>query len=250
MVPFKVNNNRLPQGDLEFVAFLNGMRKTKSEVGVIIPTLNEEKTIASVIERTKFYVDKILVIDGGSEDRTVEIAKEIGIDVVFQESRGKGAAMREAFDHIDSEFIVVLDADGSMRPEEIPNFLKGIYSGADIVKGSRFIYNGDSEDITFFRRFGNSLFISLINLMWGTNYTDLCYGFMAFRKDAIEKLSPILRSKGFGIETEIIIKAKKLGLRTVEVPSVELKRLFGNSKLNTFRDGLKILMTILREIFL
>ena len=245
----KVNITFSPKKDLEKEIVYYTTNKT-SNIGIIIPTLNEEKTIASVIEQTKLYADKVLVIDGDSEDRTVEIAKEMGAEVIFQESKGKGAALREAFNKIDSEFIVMLDADGSMRPEEIPNFLKGIHSGADIVKGSRFIDGGDSKDITFFRRFGNSLFIYLINLIWNTNYTDLCYGFMAFKKDAIKKLNPILYSKGFNIETEIIIKANKLGLRTVEVPSLELKRLFGNSKLNMFKDGLKICMTILREVFI
>ena len=239
----------MPQSDLRVLGNINDIRNNKSEVEVIIPTLNEGKTIGSVIERCFLYSDKVLVIDGGSGDGTVEIAKEMGARIMFQNSRGKGAALKEAFEYADSEIIVILDGDGSMRPEEIPIYLKEIYSGADIVKGSRFISGGHSEDITYFRKFGNTLFIILLNIISESNFTDLCYGFMAFRKDAVKKLIPILRSKDFDIETEIIIKAKKLGLRIVEVPSLELKRLFGKSKLNILKDGFKILLTIMREVF-
>lgn len=250
MTPDKVTHNRMPQSDLRVLGNLNDIRNIESEVEVIIPTLNEGKTIGSVIERCFLYSDKVLVIDGGSDDDTVEIAREMGALIILQNSRGKGGALKEAFEYADSEIIVMLDGDGSMRPEEIPFYLKEIYSGADIVKGSRFISGGKTEDITLFRKFGNTLFTILVNIISKSNFTDLCYGFMAFRKDAVKKLSPILRSKDFDIETEIVIKAKKLGLKIVEVPSLELKRLFGRSKLKSFRDGWKILMTIFREVFI
>lgn len=225
------------------------IRKSNSNVEVIIPTLNEEKTIGSIIEHAFMYADKVLVIDGWSDDGTIEIAKKMGARIMFQNGRGKGAALKEAIERVNSEIIVILDGDGSMNPEEIPMFLKGIYSGVDIVKGSRFLDEGNSEDISLLRRFGNTLFTILVNTIWKSNFTDLCYGFMAFRKDSIKKLNPILLSKGFAIETEIIIKAKKLGLKIIEVPSFEAKRLFGQSKLKNFRDGWEILTTILREAF-
>lgn len=232
---------------IEVVKSLMDISDLKSIVEVIIPTLNEEKTIGSIIERTFKYADKVIVIDGWSEDNTIEIAKSTGARIMFQNGRGKGAALREAFEHVSSDVIIILDGDGSMRPEEIPMFMKGIHSGADIVKGSRFIGKGNSEDISMFRRFGNTIFVILVNVIWKSNFTDLCYGFIAFRKDAAKKLSSNLQSKGFAIETEMLIKSKKLGFKIVEVPSLELKRSFGNSKLNAFRDGWKILRTIIRE---
>lgn len=213
----------------------------------IIPTLNEEKTIGSIVERSFLYVDNVLLIDGRSEDSTIDFAKNKGARIIFQNGRGKGSALKQAFDHVDSEIVVILDGDGSMRPMEIPLFLKEIYSGADIVKGSRFLLGGGSEDISMLRIFGNTLFVLLVNAIYGSNFTDLCYGFIAFRKESIKKLYPLLRSKGFAIETEILIKSKKLGMKIVEVPSFELKRKFGSSNLNTFRDGLKILLIILKE---
>ena len=220
------------------------------KIQAIIPTLNEEKTIVGVIEGTTLYVDSILVIDGKSEDDTVSLAKEKGAQILIQNGRGKGSALKEAFDYVESEIVVMLDGDGSMRPVEIPLFIEGIFSGADVVKGSRFLVGGGSEDISWLRVLGNTAFVLLVNLIYGTNFTDLCYGYIAFTKNALKKLSPNLRSQGFAIETEILIKAKKLNMKIIEVPSFELNRRFGTSNLHTFRDGFKILSMILTEISL
>ena len=241
-----ISSYNLPQK--EIVSSPNFERaQIELDVVAIIPTLNEEKNIGSVVKQTLSYVDSVVVIDGRSEDNTVKIAKETGANIIIQKSRGKGAALKEAFDHVDSEMYMVLDGDGSMRPQEIPLFRNEVYFGADVVKGSRFLRDGGSSDITLLRRLGNTFLLFLVNRIWGTNFTDLCYGFMAFRKDVAIKLSPILRSKGFNIEAEILIKAIKLNLKIKEVPSWELKRLHGRSKLNIFIDGFKILSTILRE---
>lgn len=217
---------------------------------VIIPTLNEEENIAEVIrELNQIGCPNILVVDGNSGDRTVEVAKEFGANVITQKGRGKGDALRQAFsyDGLDN-VIVIMDADGSMNPKEIPLFIKTLDSGADLVKGSRFLPYGYSEDMNLIRRIGNRFFLSLVNLFWCANYTDLCYGFGAFRKNAITKLCTYLRSTNFEIETEVFIKAKKLGLKIEEVPSVESRRRHGKSNLCIFRDGFRILKTIIEEL--
>lgn len=226
-------------------------KKGNSDVTVVIPTLNEEKSIAEVIrELSQMGYDNILVVDGNSRDRTVEIAKEFGANVIVQNGRGKGAALRQAFNHddLDGDVIVIMDADGSMDPKEIPVLIKALDSGADLVKGSRFLRYGYSEDMNLIRRIGNRFFLSLVNWFWSANYTDLCYGFGAFRRDAIEKLCPYLKSTNFEIETEVFIKAKKLGLKIREVPSIEFRRRHGKSNLSIFRDGFYILKTILEEL--
>jgi glycosyltransferase involved in cell wall biosynthesis len=218
---------------------------------VVIPTLNEEKSIAEVIrELNHLGYHSILIVDGNSRDRTVEIAKEFGVNVMIQNGRGKGAALRQAFNHyyLDSDVIVMIDADGSMNAKEIPVLIKALDSGADLVKGSRFLQYGYSEDMNLIRRIGNRFFLSLVNLFWSANYTDLCYGFGVFRRDAVRKLYPYLKSKNFEIETEIFIKAKKLGLRVVEVPSIEFRRKHGKSNLNAILDGFRILREIFEEI--
>ncbi len=136
-----------------------------------------------------------------------------------------------------------------MDPKEVPMFIEAMELGADVVKGSRFLPNGYSEDMDLIRKVGNKIMLLLVNFIWSTNYTDLCYGFMAFRRESLKKLSSRLNSTNFEIEAEICIKAQKLGLKVVEVPSVELRRGYGRSHLNTFRDGFLILLRVLREVF-
>src|SRR5208337_4837590 len=123
---------------------------------------------------------------------------------------------------------------GSMSPEEVPRFVEALLKGADVVKGSRFIDGGGTYDMTATRRIGNTLMALAVNILFGAKYTDLCYGFVAFNKKAIQKLAPLLESNNFEIETEIFIKAKKLGLKILEVPSVEYMRQNGKSNLNAF----------------
>jgi len=227
------------------------LKKTgNSDVTVIIPTLNEEKNIEGVIQKLhQMGYDNILVVDGNSNDRTVEVAKEFGVNIILQKGNGKGAALRQAFNHdgLDGDVVVIMDADGSMDPKEIPLFIDALDSGADLVKGSRFLRYGYSEDMNMIRWIGNRFFVSLVNWFWSANYTDLCYGFGVFNKDVIKKLYPYLKSTNFEIETEIFIKAKKLGLKVEEVPSIEYRRRHGKSNLSVFRDGFRILKTIVEE---
>ena len=122
-------------------------------------------------------------------------------------------------------------------------------SGVDVVKGSRFLPGGYSKDISFVRRTGNRILLSIVNLIWSTNYTDLCYGFMGFNRNGLKEISPYLSSQNFEIETEICIKAKKKGLKVLEIPSVEYARRYGKSNLKTFWDGFLIFKEILRELF-
>lgn len=221
------------------------------KIGVVIPTLNEEKSLALVLEELpKVGIDDVLIIDGNSVDKTVEVAKGFGANVVPQAGNGKGNAVCQAFcgGYLDVDAVVLLDADGSMRPAEIPLLVEKLASGADLAKGSRFIEGGHSEDLSLLRRFGNLLFLSMVKLFWRADYTDLCYGYAAFRKETVKKLGAILKSQNFEIETEVFIKAKKLGLKVAEVPSVELRRRYGKSNLNCFTDGFRILKTIIQEM--
>lgn len=229
------------------------MRRIKfqdTRVNVIIPTLNEGKNISDVITRLKIIGCKdILVVDGHSKDETVETARKLGAKVIHQNGLGKGAALRQAFEDscLDGDVIVIMDADGSMDPEEIRQFVEAIADGADVVKGSRFLPHGGSEDITSIRRFGNKILTTILNLLFFTNYTDLCYGFIAFNKAAITRLNGNLASENFEIETEICIKSKLLGLKVLEIPSIERPRRYGASNLRTFKDGFKIMGLLLKE---
>jgi glycosyltransferase involved in cell wall biosynthesis len=219
-------------------------------VNVIIPTLNEGKNISDIITRLKMIGCKeILIVDGNSEDNTVETARKLGARVIRQNGNGKGHALRQAFEDscLNGNVVVIMDGDGSMDPEEISKFVEALTDGVDVVKGSRFMSHGGSEDITPIRRVGNKILTKMLNFLFLTSYTDLCYGFIAFDREALNKLSGNLASKNFEIETEICIKSKILGLNVIEIPSVERTRRYGVSNLNTFVDGFKIMSLLLRE---
>lgn len=229
---------------------LRGQELSVADVGVVVPTLNEEKNIEDVLLSLKnqgYY--NILIIDGMSKDKTTNIATRNGVKVVLQNGKGKGSAIRQVFNngYLDADAVVIMDADGSMHPKEIHSLVEALNSGADIVKGSRFMSGGYSYDMSSLRRIGNMLMVAVVNLLWSAKYTDLCYGFAAFSKRAIKKLVPHLKSQNFEIETEIFLKALDLGLVVKEVPSTEFVRKNGQSNLNSFGDGFKILMKIAEE---
>jgi glycosyltransferase involved in cell wall biosynthesis len=218
-------------------------------VSVVIPARNEAEALPYVLEKIPPWVHEVILVDGLSVDETVAVAKRKlpQIRVVHQTGRGKGNALREGFFNAKGDVIVALDADGSMDPGEMNRFVELIEVGFDYVKGSRMMVGGSSEDLTRLRRFGNWVFRTLTNVITGSRYSDLCYGYFAVRRDAIDRLD--LRTDGFEIETEINIRAHRTGLRIGEVPSSELVRTHGTSQLSTFKDGLRILATIFRTSF-
>jgi hypothetical protein len=132
-----------------------------------------------------------------------------------------------------------------MSPEEIPRLVYPLEHGFDLTKGSRFMAGGGSLDITPTRRLGNHLLVEAANVLLGVHFTDLCYGFFALKRTFVESLD--LRSTGFEIETELIVRAQLIGLRIAEVPSVELPRRYGQSNLRTLHDGSRVVRTLLRE---
>jgi glycosyltransferase involved in cell wall biosynthesis len=210
-------------------------------ITVVVPAMNEERNIAWVLERIPSYVDEILLVDGHSTDDTVRVARQARpeVRVVAQRGCGKGAAMRTGFEDAVGDYVVVLDADGSMDPAEIDYYICALESGYDLVKGSRELRGGGSLDLTPLRRWGNRALVATVNLTWGSEFTDLCYGFLAFRRDRLADLA--LTGRGFEIETEITVNAIQAGLRIAEVPTVELSRHYGTSNLNAWRDGRRIL---------
>jgi glycosyltransferase involved in cell wall biosynthesis len=221
--------------------------RQRATVSVVVPARNEARNIGWVLRGLPSCVDEVVLVDGFSRDQTVEAAREARPDVVVVSQRGcgKGAAMRTGFERATSDFVVVLDADGSMDPGEVDDYVTALADGYEFVKGSRFLPGGGSLDFTRVRSVGNRTLVRAVNLLWGVPFTDLCYGYLAFRRDCLSALA--LTSPGFEIETEICIHAVQAGLRIAEVPSVELARQWGASNLHPVGDGLRILRTLLRE---
>lgn len=215
-------------------------------ISVVIPTLNEEQNLPLVLNVLPKYIDEIIIVDGHSKDNTVKIAKKYKAKVIYDDY-GKGSALIKGVKLAKGDIIITMDADCSNNVNELGLLIEGILTGHDICMGSRFIAGGGTSDMPFYRRWGNKFFVSLVNLFWRQNYTDLCYGYRSFKKGVFEKLH--LSSKGFSIETEISIKAAKKKLSVIEVPSFEKKRVHGVGKLRTFKDGWSILKRILNELF-
>jgi glycosyltransferase involved in cell wall biosynthesis len=216
-------------------------------VSVVIPAKNEARNLPWVLERLPSYVDEVIVVDGLSTDGTLDVARMILPDVVVvhEERPGKGAAMRAGIDVARGTYVVLMDADGSMDPAEIERYVTLLEAGYDLVKGSRNLPGGGSTDLTHLRAFGNSRLLDLANLLYGTNFTELCYGFVGLRRSAAPLL--YLDADGFEIETQIVTRAVRAGLRIAEVPSMEAPRRYGESNLRTFRDGWRVLRTLLAE---
>jgi glycosyltransferase involved in cell wall biosynthesis len=216
-------------------------------ISVVIPALNEADNLPHVLPRIPTWIDEVLLVDGESSDDTVRVARELWptIRVVPQMGRGKGAALRTGFAAATGDIIVMLDADGSADGREIPRFVDALIAGADVAKGSRFLGGGGSSDLTRLRRAGNRVLCGLVNVVYRTRYSDLCYGFNAGWVTALRRLH--LDCAGFEVETMLSVRSAKSHLRITEVPSFEAPRLSGQSNLRTFRDGWRVLCTIVRE---
>jgi hypothetical protein len=221
------------------------LRKTK--ISVVVPAMNEEKNIGQVLSELPDGLHEVILVDGNSKDNTVEAARAAypQIRVTTQSGRGKGDAFRTGFAAVTGNLIVMLDADGSADPAEIAGFVAALEAGADFAKGSRFLEGGGSADITLLRKLGNGVLSGSANMLHGTRFTDLCYGYNAFWARCLPFIS--LDVPGFEVETLINLRIAGAGMKITEVPSYEKERISGQSNLKTFRDGFRVLGTIFKE---
>ncbi len=224
-----------------------GPESRRPKVSVVIPAMNEADNLHFILPLLPALVDEVVLVDGRSTDGTVEVAWGLRHDlrVVKQTGKGKGNALAAGFEAASGDIIVMLDADGSADPGEIPRFLDALDQGAHFAKGTRFAPGGGSQDITRLRRAGNAVLTRFVNLLFGTRYSDLCYGYNAFFVDCLPYLN--VDCNGFEVETLMHVRAAKAGLRVTEVPSFEHSRISGASNLKVLRDGWRVLRTILRE---
>ncbi len=233
-------------------------RSVKPRVSVVVPTYNEAANLPHVFALIPEDVYEVIVVDGRSTDGTIETAQALRSDVkiVLQNRRGKGNATACGFAAVRGDIVVMLDADGSADPREIPLYVDALIRGADFAKGTRFATGGGSSDITVVRAWGNRWLNRIANVLFGTHYTDLCYGYNAFWMHCLPALElnadgaaqdRKLWGDGFEIETIINTRIAKANLRIVEVPSYEFDRIHGESNLNTWRDGTRVLRALMME---
>ncbi len=238
-----------------------GSEEPEPTVSVVIPAKNEAQNLPRVLAELPGDVYEVILVDGCSSDDTVKVAQWLRPDIITigQTRKGKGNALACGFAVATGDFIVMLDADGSANPSEIHRFVDALKEGADFAKGSRFIKGGGSSDISGFRRVGNYCLSRLANVLYGTRYTDLCYGYNAFRRDCLSVIgldgrviagtdgNTLLWGDGFEVETLINVRIAMAGLKVTEVPSFERRRGYGTSNLNAISDGLRVLRTIHAE---
>jgi glycosyltransferase involved in cell wall biosynthesis len=230
-------------------------------VSVVIPALNEARNLPYVFAKLPDGLHEIIVVDGNSADDTVATARRLRPDVriVIQNRSGKGNALACGFAAATGDIIAMVDADGSADPAEIPRFVEALLDGADFAKGSRFTDGGGSSDITRLRRLGNRMLSGLVNMLCGTKYSDLCYGYNVFWRRHVSVFGldaetdiPVgsgtrLWGDGFEVETLINIRIAQAGLKVKEVASYEYPRIHGVSNLNAASDGWRVLRTIIAE---
>jgi glycosyltransferase involved in cell wall biosynthesis len=223
--------------------------RREPRVTVVIPALNEAENLPHVLPKLGDFVDEVILVDGDSSDGTREVARALRPDIrtLEQIGRGKGNALCTGFAEATGDIIIMLDADGSTDPAEMPAFIGALLAGADFAKGSRFLQGGGTTDMPAYRRLGNKCFVLLVRLLFGGRYTDLCYGYNAFWSDLLPELA--LNGDGFEIETMMNIRTLRARLNVVEIASFEGERLSGVGRLRTIPDGWRVLKTIFRERF-
>lgn len=223
-------------------------RGASVSVDIIIPTLNEEKTIGNLlkeISNLNLPVEvSALIIDGGSTDKTVEICKKADVRTIRQKGRGKGRAMREAVEYSDADIVVFIDGDDTYSISEVGPLLDPLLTGkADMVVGSRLLGKREKGAISTFNTLGNILFNNTINFAIKSNVTDSLSGYRCFYRKTFMEL--VLFSDSFEIEVEMTVEALAKGYRVLEVPISYGRRRGTNTKLNPLDDGIKIGRTLM-----
>lgn len=236
------------------------VRPADPRVSVVIPARNEARNLEIILPKLP-PVYEVILVDGNSVDDTIAAAQRVmpDIRVVHQTRKGKGNALACGFEAVTGDVVVMFDADCSADPDEIPRFVQALVEGADVAKGTRYSLGGGSDDITIVRNLGNRGLNMLCNIILGTRYSDLCYGYNAFWADVLPEIGllsselpkptdgSMLWGDGFEIETVLTCRWSAAELAITEVPSHEKLRVHGSSNLNAVTDGIRVLKSIMHE---
>jgi len=216
------------------------------KISVIIPALNEEATIAKVVKdfRKNRKVSEVIVFDGNSTDKTRWFAEKAGAKVYVQDGKGKGTAVRDIFERIDTDVYVVVDGDDTYPADKLDELLKPVLENrADMVVGTRINKMSENGSLTRLHRFGNKVISKTMSVCFGTKLGDVLSGYRVMNRRLVKNIA--LTSKGFEIETELTIKSLIDNYRIMEIPVKYRKRTGkSTSKLSSSGDGYLIFYTI------
>ncbi len=220
----------------------------RPRVTVLVCTLDEAECLPHVLPAIPNWVDEVLVVDGGSTDGTVDVARSLraGVRVLRQPGRGKGEALKFGVKHADGDIIVTLDADGETDPLELSVFVGAVRGGCDFAKGSR-LAHGRPLRMPRYRWVGNKALALTFNLLYGARFTDVCSGYTAFRKSSFLRLG--LTYDDCAMEQQMLARARKLGMVIVEIPHRSGGRIAGTSKVSGIKQGLIDWLVIIKERF-
>ena len=231
------------------------------KVTLLIPTLNEEVGMKTIMPKVKKeWVDQILVVDGKSKDKTVEVARQLGYDVVIQETPGIRGAYMDALPHIKGDVILTFSPDGNSIPELIPACINKLKEGYDMVIVSRYAEGAKSYDDDVVTGFGNKLFTNTINFFHGGKYTDAMVIYRAYATKLVKELD-LDKDSSFKTEEKLFrtkiswepllsIRAAKRKLKVVDIPGDEPVREGGERKLQVLKWGAAYMFEVIREIFI
>ena len=219
-----------------------------SNLTLIIPAKNEKESLPKVLdELAKFNFKRNIILEA-SDKLTIEAIKTYDCEIIYQDSKGYGDALKKGIETVQTEFFCIFNADGSFDPGELDIMIKKLEDDKyDFVFASRYEKNCGSEDDTFITLIGNYIFTFLGKIFFKLEITDILYTFVMARTSCAKNLG--LTSKDFSFCVELPIKAKRTGYKICTSKSFERSRIAGEKKVNAFRDGLKILLSMIKLFF-
>jgi dolichol-phosphate mannosyltransferase len=223
------------------------------EVCIVLPALNEEESIGKVIDEIpggeiarRGYKHRVIVVDNGSKDRTGEIARGKGVEVIVEPLRGKGRALRAAFKRCSGDFVFIIDSDYTYPATHIPEMLEKLEDGYDVVMGSRLKGRMRKGAMSTLNQVGNRLLALMTNILYGTNISDPCTGCWGMKGKVVKGLE--LDAVGFDVEVDMLAQIARDGYKITEIP-IEYRRRATPPKLRSLRDGFRIGKMLLRKRF-
>ena len=216
------------------------------DLTLIIPAKNERESLPKVIaELNNKYKIKVVLKENDYE--TIEVIKNLNVEIIMQTGNGYGNALIEGINTTNTKYFSIFNADGSFEPKELDSMFKKIEEGYDFIFGSRYMENSGSEDDTIVTYIGNKIFTLLGNIFFNLKISDILYTFVIGKTNNAQKLNLI--SNDFSFCVELPIKAKRQNNKLISTPSFERKRIAGKKKVNAFKDGSMILIKMIKLFF-